>query len=179
MHSLFIVKNIPTRLGRAVALLSTLAVLMTFPAMAKDPETRSAIPRTLLQDLDIWLDAETEFARHDRRPRIVIVDQSHAERLHGVADRSSGRTRGLYNPETETIYLAKPWSVTDQRDISILLHEMVHHRQSQEHYYCEQAQEWRAYQIQAQWLESQGLDNNFFWPAIVLQSSCTKRDIHP
>ena len=56
---------------------------------------------------------------------------------------------------------------------------MVHHRQADLHWYCEQAQEWRAYKLQSQWLADQGLKDDFYWPAIVLKSSCTKRDIHP
>lgn len=133
----------------------------------------------LLKDLNVWLDAETEFARRDQPPKIEVIGPARAEALYGIADRSGGRLRGLYDADSGTIYLTAPWSPGDPRDVSVLLHEIVHHRQAGKHWYCEQAQEWRAYQIQAQWLNERQIDDGFYWPAILLQSSCTRRDIHP
>lgn len=154
-------------------------LFLTHTATASVDEDRQQVPNVLLAELNAWLDAETEYARRGSQPRIKFIGAEQAEYLHGVADRSGGRTRGLYNNETETIYLTAPWSASNRRDVSVLLHEMVHHRQSEHHWYCEQAQEWRAYQIQAQWMGEQNIDDRFYWPAILLQSSCAKRDIHP
>ena len=149
------------------------------PTMATDRDSDHAVSPELVANLNQWLDAETEYETRMDRPRIELTSQEQAEELHGVADRSSGRTRGLYDDTTRTIYLTSPWSADDPYDVSILLHEMVHHRQAAQHWYCPQAQEWRAYQIQAQWLEERAVEVPFYWPAIALQSSCAKRDIHP
>lgn len=138
-----------------------------------------AISDTLLHDLNRWLDAETEFTRRNSAPKIAFIEDDRAEKLRGVPGRSSGKTRGLYDEATETILLAKPWSPEDPHDISVLLHELVHHRQASRHWYCPQAQEWRAYQIQSQWLAEQNIQDDFYWPAILLHSSCVRRDIHP
>ncbi len=156
-----------------------LTLTLTGAASASESGNSSGVSPALLFELNAWLDAETEYRERDRRPLIEFVGAERGEDLRGVADRSGGRTRGLYDAEIETIYLVEPWSPDNPRDISVLLHEMVHHRQSGQHWYCDQAQEWRAYQIQAQWLAEQEIADGFYWPAVLLQSSCTKRDIHP
>ena len=155
-----------------------LALSLTNTAFAFASEEIQGVSPTLLSELNTWLDAETEFARRDHQPRIKLVEPTEAEALRGAASTMVGRTRGLYDEASDTIYLTAPWSADNQRDVSILLHEMVHQRQSGQHWYCPQAQEWRAYQIQAQWLNEHDIEDGFYWPAILLQSSCAKRDIH-
>lgn len=159
----------------SIALVITLANAVS----ASSSDDMHGIPPTLLHELNTWLDAETEFRKRINQPRIHWVGTAQAEVLRGATNHSDGRTRGLYDNKVETIYLTEPWTVRNPHDVSVLLHEMVHHRQSQQHWYCPQAQEWRAYQIQAQWLDEQNIDGGFYWPAILLQSSCTKHDIHP
>lgn len=161
--------------GFLLALFVTLANSLAASAIENDYE----VPWELLNELNTWLETKTEFKKRDSQPKIMLIEIKLAEKLHGSADSSEGSIRGLYDDETKTIYLTKPWSPSDQRDVSVLLHEMVHHRQSELHWYCRQAQEWRAYQIQAQWLQELNIDSGFYWPAILLESSCTKRDIHP
>ncbi len=157
----------------------TIAFNLTGAATASESSNLTGATTTLISVLNTWLDTKTEFQAPESRPQIEFVNIERAELLHDVADRSSGRIRGLYDSESEIIYLVEPWSPENPRDISVLLHEMVHHRQKSQHWYCEQAQEWRAYQIQAQWLAEQQIADGFYWPAILLQSSCAKRDIHP
>jgi len=156
-----------------------LALTLSNTAFALNNVDTNGIPPALVVELNAWLDAATEYPESDTRPQIEFVETEQAQRLRGVADLSGGRIRGLYDAETGTIYLTEPWSSENPRDISILLHEMVHHRQTKRHWYCPQAQEWRAYEIQAQWLAEQNIEDDFYWPAIMLQSSCAKRDIHP
>lgn len=160
-------------------ILFALALTLANAASASDSGNSHGISPALMGALNTWLDAETEFEKKGSQPHIKLIGTELAESLHGVADYSGGRTRGLYNAETGTIYLTKPWSPGNPRDISVLLHEMVHHRQAGQHWYCQQTQEWRAYQIQAQWLAEHQIADEFYWPAILLQSSCAKRDIHP
>ena len=159
----------------------SLAVLLGLASMAwaSNDESRPEVPSALIPKLNAWLDAKTEYRDRQTQPRILLIDAERAEDLHGVANRSGGRIRGLYDADTGTIYLTKPWSPDDLHDVSVLLHEMVHHRQAGKHWYCAQAQEWRAYQIQSQWLAERNIQDNFYWPAILLQSSCANRDIHP
>ncbi len=157
------------------ALAFSLMLGSSIPGQAKT----SANLTNLADTLNTWLDAQTEYENPAAQPRIILVSPSQAAYLHGAADHSGGTLRGLYDDETETIYLVEPWSANDTRDVSVLVHELVHHRQSEQHWYCPQAQEWRAYQIQSQWLQEKQIEDDFYWPAIVLKSSCAKRDIHP
>ena len=161
--------------GKLVAL----GIILICMATAASSDDGQPVSTSLLRDLNAWLDTETGLARRASPPRVVLVTGDQAERLRGVADRSGGRIRGLYSAESGTIYLTRPWSSKNLRDVSILLHELVHHRQAEQHWYCPQAQEWDAYRIQAKWLTEKNLEDDFYWPAILLQSSCTKRDIHP
>ena len=163
---------------RSFDILVLAATLAGATCAAANDDARQISPE-VLSDLNTWLDANVEYDRPDSNPQIKIVSPERILTLHGVPDRAGGPTLGLYDEITETIYLAEPWSADTLYDVSVLLHEMVHHRQAQQHWYCPQAQEWRAYQIQAQWLVEQDIEDEFYWPAILLQSSCAKRDIHP
>ena len=120
----------------------TLALCLANAAFAIGTDKSNGVPSELISELNAWLDNETEYQDRGRQPQIKRIGIKQAEALHGVADRSGGRIRGLYDADTMTIYLTEPWSADNPRDISVLLHELVHHRQSGRHWYCEQAQEW-------------------------------------
>lgn len=156
-------------------------VLMTTPALAdtaRDP-TRGEI-LGIVQGLEQWLDHASPYPARMEIPGIVFVDSDEAHTMRARSGRLGGRLRGIYAATTATIYLVRPWSPRDPRDVSVLLHELVHHRQvTARHWYCDTAQEWDAYKLQERWLAEQGLDAGFYWPAILLEASCTPRDIHP
>ena len=141
---------------------------------------RPTVPGRVMAMLENWLDANSEYPRREPLPSVVFVTPAQAAAMQGDASFTGGAVRGLYDDDVTTIYLSEPWSPDDPRPLSVLLHELVHHRQATaRHWYCEAEQEWRAYQLQAAWLEEQGVEPNFYWPLIVLESSCTPRDIHP
>lgn len=137
--------------------------------------------QNLVPELEAWLDENTSLPRRDSRPVIRWVD------FGPVAPPTSSRlavhnenSRGFYDPDSETIWLVRPWSASDPHDVSVLLHELVHHRQaSSGHWYCPGAQELPAYRLQQAWLDSFGLEANVNWIAVVLESGCTPRDFHP
>lgn len=161
------------------SILIALAITLANAASGHASDDNHVVSPTRLYELNTWLDAETEFGRRDSQPAIRLIAAYQAQRLQGITEHAEDTLRGLYDEDTEVIYLVQPWSPDNQRDISVLVHEMIHHRQSGHHWYCPQAQEWRAYQIQAQWLRERDVADNFYWPAILLQASCAKRDIHP
>ena len=99
--------------------------------------------------------------------------------MAGRPARGLGRARGLYDPGTGTIALVRPWSPREAGDVSVLLHELVHHRQAALHHYCPAAEEPLAYRLQEAWLAERGLPLD--WPrlAIALAAGCTPHDIHP
>jgi hypothetical protein len=174
---------------RDAALAAAAALCLTGAAPAEaltirlDPEPawRSAPDlAALTEELERWLDVETDYPRRAAQPALRLIGAAEAAALPGTATRSAGRTRGLYDPDTATIYLVQPWSMRRAQDVAVLLHELVHHRQTgARHWYCPGAQEPEAYALQQEWLGRRGLEARVNRIAVVLAAGCTPRDIHP
>jgi hypothetical protein len=66
----------------------------------------------------------------------------------------------FYNDAERTIYLPAGWSGATPAEVSILVHEMVHHVQNVAalRYPCPEAREAPAYAAQAAWLARSGSD---------------------
>ncbi|MGP6089974.1 DUF6647 family protein [Antarctobacter jejuensis] len=135
----------------------------------------------LVAHLEGWLDGNSDLPRREGVPEVRIVSQSWAASL--VSARRAHQTaqpRGYYDPASRIIYLLQPWSPRDPHDVSVLLHELAHHRQATAgHWYCPGAQELTAYRLQDIWLNDLGLEADVNWIAVVLEAGCTPRDIHP
>lgn len=145
------------------------------------PQWRASPNMSALVDtLDDWLDVNGEWQRREISPRIRVVSESVADARQGpTSSFQRGRLRGLYDPEQVEILLVAPWNPHNAHDVSTLLHELVHHRQSTHHWYCPAAQELPAYRLQDAWLAERGLKAKVNWMAVVLDAGCTPRDIHP
>lgn len=135
----------------------------------------------LVAHLDTWLDQNTDLPRRDSVPEIRMITPARAASLApGKLWAGQDTLRGLYDPESESIWLVRPWDARNPFDVSTLLHELVHHRQAVAgHWYCPGAQELPAYRIQQAWLNEMGLEPDVNWIAVVLEAGCTPRDIHP
>lgn len=133
----------------------------------------------LVEILETWLDNNTDFQRPAVSPQTKLISSSMAVSLRGNLGRSHGRTRGLFDPQTSTIYLIQPWNPKDAKDVSVLLHELVHSRQVSLYYFCPGAQEEAAYRLQDDWLRERGLRAKVNWIAVVLETGCSRQDIHP
>ena len=170
------------RLARTL-LLALAACLATGSAAASQDmawQDASSLP-ALVAHLERWLDENSALPRNQRPVNIRTVGP-YSEIILRRASHSArhGMTRGLYDPVRGSILLVHPWNRHDPQDVSTLLHELVHHRQAASgHWYCPGAQEYPAYRAQRQWLSENGLRLEVNWIAIVLESGCTPRDIHP
>jgi hypothetical protein len=144
-------------------------------------QTANATILEIIDDLNDWIARTEVYKPATTSPeRIVFVNAGETIMADGRKVTVKNRTRGLYDGETATIYLARPWSGDNPYDRSVLLHELVHHAQSNaRHWYCPQAMEWDAYRLQEEFLAQGNIESGFYWPAILLESSCSKRDIHP
>jgi hypothetical protein len=80
-----------------------------------------------------------------------------AERAQ-TADPGSREVEALYDDSHRTIYLPEGWTGTTPTEVSVLVHEMVHHLQNLGglKYDCPQARERLAYVAQNRWLERFG-----------------------
>lgn len=135
----------------------------------------------LTYQLDDWLDSNTDLPRRADPSEIRFVDKFSAAALSASNHSAgTGNLRGLYDPDSQTIWLVLPWNLRDPYNVSVLLHEQIHHRQTDAgHWYCPGAQELPAYRIQQVWLAQFGLEPNVNWIAVVLEAGCTPKDIHP
>lgn len=171
----------------AVAL--AMAIVVLCPALARAENAtvghssdwrRADTVHALVSTLEDWLDARADWPRREGPPRVHVVSQWQAAARQGAtASFQRGRLRGLYDPERSEILMVRPWDPRNAEHVAILLHELVHHRQAPQHWYCPAAQELSAYRLQDSWLSEQGLTADVNWVAAVLDAGCTPRDIHP
>ena len=133
----------------------------------------------IIAGLIAWIVMHTGFASPDP-PRVVLVSESTMleKAFHSRKPRAL-RLRGLYVHDHSTIYLPETWNASNLRDVSDLLHELVHHvqRVNKVSVPCKAALERLAYDLQLRWLREQGvedpykiIDTNDL--AIFLLSSC-------
>lgn len=165
------------RLTQRAAFVAAVPFLIAFSSVAK-ADTRVIGPG-VIAELHHWIDTTTDLPAADRPASVVFRDAQDVTAPSEMASLIGSRPRGSYDPDTGTITLVRPWSVENPQDVAVLLHELVHHRQSGKHYYCQAAKEHAAYHIQKAWLADRDLPLDVNWIAVVLASSCAARDIHP
>jgi len=125
----------------------------------------------LLTAIVVWLSANYGLQASFNHPRVEFVSATKmAARLkkdigmkqrNDIASSISGSDIvSLYNNETQTIYLRMGWNGKTPAELSILVHEMVHHLQNVEHlkFTCPQEREELAYKAQDRWLSLFGHD---------------------
>jgi Zn-dependent membrane protease YugP len=77
-----------------------------------------------------------------------------------MSSRHHDNLIAVYDDEMKTIYLPENWTGNTPAELSVLVHEMVHHLQSATptRYECPQAREELAYIAQETWLTLFGLN---------------------
>lgn len=149
-----------------------IVVLLRKPADGNITPQEDAGMETLLASIALWL--STEFglpAAHDY-PRVELVSAARMDALQRggasagseAGPRQSARkastrsVEALYDDASRTIYLSETWTPKTSANVSVLVHEMVHHlqRQSALKFECSQAREQLAYAAQDRWLEQHG-----------------------
>ena len=133
----------------------------------------------LVEKLEVWLDDNSPWERRVAPPAVRVLPPRLAAGLYTSARSTSHKLRAFYDDRTGIITLVSPWNIRDPSDQSVLLHELVHHRQAPHHWYCHGAQELPAYKLQAEWADAHGAEISVDWVAVVVESGCTRRDFHP
>jgi hypothetical protein len=124
----------------------------------------------LLTTIENWLSSHFDLPTIDRHPRIELASGSTIASLGykkllsdwsiiaGSATDSQLRTISLYDDLTQTIYVPNGWTGSTDIEVSILVHEMVHHFQNLLglKYACAQEREQLAYLAQDGWLSQSG-----------------------
>jgi Domain of unknown function (DUF6647) len=136
-------------------------------AFTKVEPRPGAVDPALLATIAAWLSANFDLPATDR-PQVEFVPparitafryrgfaQPQAESRDDRAMHDAGReTVAVYDDATRTIYLSEGWSGATPAELSVLVHEMVHHLQNraQLRYECPQEREKLAYAAQDRWL---------------------------
>jgi hypothetical protein len=115
------------------------------PGGAKFRHSANCSGQALLAAIDTWLSIEFDLPAIREHPRLKLVpfakitDLRFKESLSnktGIAANdhatSSGQvdTVAVYHDATQTIYLPQGWSGSTPAELSVLVHEMVHHFQN-------------------------------------------------
>lgn len=115
----------------------------------------------LLEALAIWVGAKLGQPMPASLPKLVFkpVGQVATLRLKQYASeimQQQGRPDilSIYDSREKIIYLANTWSGATAADLSVLVHELVHHFQEaqQTKFECDAAREAKAFEVQEKWL---------------------------
>lgn len=125
-------------------IMSWLSSNFDLPAMSEHPRIRFVSPAEMAAIRYRGLSASLQ-AR-------VVSDEQWLEKMRDVM--------ALYEDAGRTIYLREGWAGATPGEMSVLVHEMVHHLQNVagEKFECAQAREKPAYAAQKRWMEQAGRD---------------------
>lgn len=177
----------------ALGMLSTAEALCgeRLPRLAAEDELQLATPKwsgelpteALKIQMLQWIGANSSYnvsGLLTNPPEVRFCEHGATFIYEGKAIHFDDRLNGVYDEKTKRICLAKPWHASSPKDRSVLLHELVHHVQFENHAWpCPKAAEWEAYKLQETWLLEHGMALDLPWVYILLDSSCSPRDKHP
>ena len=110
----------------------------------------------LLTAIVTWLSINFGLPPIHEHPTIELLPATQIAEIHyGTSDSYNWReVIATYDDATRTIFLAEGWTGRTPADLSILVHEMVHHLQdvSGRQYVCPASREKLAYAAQDAWL---------------------------
>ena len=119
----------------------------------------------LMFALMAWISAVTGLPPATDTPDVQFNTVAELQVLHSPdasyqAESSAPQAIALYNLHEAVIHLPDDWQPTDPLDVSVLVHELVHHMQvsAGEEYRCRAAMEKVAYDTQIAFLASMGID---------------------
>lgn len=121
----------------------------------------------LLRALSAWLAANIDLKTADALPSVRLESPakitnfrftgllSDDPRLSARIPQGQREVVAAYDDLSQTILLPIGWSGNSPTELSILVHEMVHHLQSEAktHFACPAAAEFQAYSAQDKWLQ--------------------------
>lgn len=88
----------------------------------------------------------------------LVYQRIPADQQRAMSIDQLPKVMSLYSVEKKTIYLQPEWTGQTPAELSILVHEMVHHLQNLRHdaFACPQAEEKLPYDAQEKWLNMFG-----------------------
>ena len=134
-----------------------------------DLEPGSGRPQQhLLRAIAAWLSFEFSLRPIEDLPEVTFASPHQMMQLRFRDAASHGSVAAgreilaVYDDDAETIYLPIGWTGRTPAELSVLVHEMVHHMQNLagENFDCPEAREKQAYKAQGRWLGLAGSDLN-------------------
>lgn len=126
----------------------------------RSAETRAS--PSLIETIELWLTANFDLKPAGNPPALVTIAPSRlVEIRYGPASVvQPDQVMGAYDKADETIYLTEGWTGGTPEQLSVLVHEMVHHLQASNdmRFACPAEREVIAYQAQDAWLRLFGMD---------------------
>jgi hypothetical protein len=124
----------------------------------------------LLHAVARWLEAYARLAAPKTLPRVSLESPVRIANFRftglltddadvsAAVPRSRREVVAAYDGATRTIYLPEGWRGATPAEVSMLVHEMVHHlqREAQERFACPELAEGTAYAAQERWLQTFG-----------------------
>ena len=120
--------------------------------------------QAFLDSLVVWLSKNFDLPAHFGHPAIkfvpaqAVVAMRYAAFLNDPTKATTiqGDVVALYNTETHTIYMRDDWRGETPADVSVLVHEMVHHLQTRARvkFSCPEEREEIAFRAQQRWLSA-------------------------
>jgi hypothetical protein len=110
----------------------------------------------LLSAIVTWLALNFGMPAIHEHPQVRFVAPQTMEAVRGSAQT----VEAIYEDASRTIFLDEKWEGKTPAELSVLVHEMVHHLQNLAglKYECPQAREQQAYAAQQRWLGLFGSD---------------------
>jgi hypothetical protein len=106
--------------------------------------------------ITLWLSANFDLPVPEQPPRLATLPASDlvSMRYGPEARIEPGQVVAVYDDAAETIYLSQGWTGRTPAELSVLVHELVHHLQSSanQSFSCPAERERVAYQAQGAWL---------------------------
>lgn len=110
----------------------------------------------LLDAIVLWLSTNFDLPIPDRPPRLATLPGVDLVQMrYGPEARiAPGEVVAVYDDATRTIYLSQGWTGQTPAELSVLVHEVVHHLQSSagQSFACPAERERVAYRAQGEWL---------------------------
>jgi hypothetical protein len=137
--------------------------------MAKLPKLAGSSGQALLTAMETWVSSQFDLAAIHEHPRIEFASPAKIASLRSTdllsnpgaqvepnnrASSAQHDTIAIYDDATRTIYLPEGWTGGTPAELSVLVHELVHHFQNVLglKYGCPQEREKLAYLAQDRWL---------------------------
>jgi hypothetical protein len=155
-----------------------LLLVLPLAATAQSPQPDECVRPSpdLVEELLGWIGAASGYDISSSLadpPEILFCAEGDVLHYPGGDTLIEPNERGLYDFEDRIIYLVAPWRPDDPRQVSVLLHELVHDVQFRNRgFECPNASEWEAYELQEAWLAERGIHAEIDWLQVWFWSKC-------